>query len=156
MNITTLLNAIRDAVAADTALADWADQTYGVSSVTVRKGVNLQDPPTVANCPMVVLYPLSKTVGQRRAQKEHVIHVECCVHDDGATVTGNVTEYDGLDRLEALRKQVEDIIAAVDIGNLEIASIDIEYEAIEFFPFISAVMAITMTETNTLGCDPFE
>jgi hypothetical protein len=108
---------------------------------------------------MVIVLPEAKGVGYRMEAKEHVIRVVCCVADTGSashTGVSNITEYSGVTRSETLRKYVENVIAGIDIGNAEMARIEVEYDPTELFPMFWVSMLVTIIEEHTLGCDPLE
>ena len=50
----------------------------------------------------------------------------------------------------------EDEVAAMDIGNLTIDIIEIEYDTIDSFPFMLASMSISFGEAQLIGADPLE
>ena len=157
MDIILLMNDMVYAVAADSGLNGWCNITYG-RDVTVYKNVDIRELPSPDECPYVVFVPESKSVGREVTEKETVIRVLCCLHDE-ESVAGpleNIVEYSGVDRVETFRKYVETAIAGVDIGNASLKEIDIGYETIEVFPFFEAVMMITFTEQWVTGSDPLE
>jgi len=67
-----------------------------------------------------------------------------------------LTEYAGVDNLEAFRKLVETAITGATLGtNLTISSLEVEYETIEHFPAFVAGMEFMMDIPQYQGDDSF-
>lgn len=149
MNINTLTDILKTAIAEDSALIDWCEANYLLHSVWVN--MDLTDPPAESACPYIVIYPVGKQVGERQTPKHHIFEIVCCLYDAGSTTSGNTTVYDGVANLESLRKLVETAIVDTDIGNAWVSSIQIEYETIENFPFLLAGMTVEILEEVCIG-----
>jgi hypothetical protein len=150
---------MRDAVQADATLLAWCQANYSKAH-TVYKGMDVRQPPPEAHYPIVHLFPVSKALGYGLEKQEHVIAITCGVYDadlDSST-SGGVTlyEYDGIDNLEAMRKLVEAAVKAVVPAGGLIEAMRIEYETIEFFPFLLASMELTISDEYYQGQDVFK
>lgn len=154
MNINTLLADIAQQIALDAELDAWCMDTYG-RNCKVLVNYDTRNPPGESDCPFVAIYPGAKRAGQAVAVKEHVIDIGCCIHDEASVVhpETNMTEYKGVQRIEVMRKYVEDAVAGTSMGNALVAAVDIEYDTIDMFPFMVAAMAVTITEDVTIGSD---
>jgi len=156
MDINELTVDFAEAVAQDAAIKAWCQGQYSEDH-TVYAGLDIRNPPQDSDCPYVVLYPVRKEFGQHRREKFHEFEVVGCLHD---TTTrshagiSNLTEFTGVQNIETFRKLVEDAIAGVDIGNLTLAVIAVDYEIIESFPFFMCGMVIQVWEGVTIGSDP--
>jgi hypothetical protein len=88
-----------------------------------------------------------------------VVGITCGVYKDSVTTTayanGTLWEYDGIDDLEAFRKLVETAVAAVVPDGSWIDGLNIEYETIEFFPFLLASMEFSVMTPYHAGEDVF-
>ena len=152
MNINDLTEAFRDALKNNSALNSWCTSNYSQEAM-IYVNLDLSDPPGETDCPYVVLYPVGKQVGERSARKSHNYEIICGLYDTAATTTGQVVEYTGVQNIEALRKLVETALTGADIAPAWVASIGVEYETIENFPFIMAAMAIEIIEEICIGGD---
>jgi hypothetical protein len=71
----------------------------------------------------------------------------------------NLTEYNGVARVEALRKLVETAVAGINLTPittnrvLPMATVDIEYDNPESFPFFPVGMMVEFVETMAIGGD---
>lgn len=180
MNITTLINAIRDVLANSSEISDWSVAIYG-HGPTITKGADEKNPPEQADYPVIHLFPIGKSAGYGVDMIGHDIGISCGVSDTSITssTVGQVTllEYTGLDNLEAFRKLVETaVVTAVESGlgfgevefgedpfggetwhgSVFLDDVKITYETIEHFPFFLASMALSINGPATLGGDPFE
>ena len=155
MNITTLINALRDGIKNNAPLAAWCVATYAKSH-TVYKGMDARNPPPETSYPLVHIFPIRKTAGYELASEDHGIGVTCGVFDSTVTISGIVSEYGGIDNLEAFRKLVETaVVAAIPTGS-RIDLLTIEYETIEFFPFLLASMEFKIADDYSQGDDVFK
>jgi len=158
MNMTTLMDAIRNAVHDDSATKSWCSTNYSRNH-KVYVGVDTRKPPGEAEYPLVHIFPLSKSVGYDLEEASHVISVTCGVHTtDTVTVTGkdNIVEMQGVSHVEALRKLVETAIVGAMPAGCTIDALNIEYETVEFYPFFLANMEFTITETYYQGDGVFD
>ena len=156
MNINTLLNNISEAVAEDIELFAWSKATYGQKH-SVYVNYDTRSLPGENNCPYVAIYPRLRTGGVGSSIKKHVFQIVCTVFDRETGIHpgfDNIVEYEGVQRMEAFRKLVETAINGVDIGNLWINSISVDYETIDSFPFMLAGMEIEIFETILISSDP--
>jgi hypothetical protein len=158
MNINTLLNALVNAIATDADLTAWCNTTYGRQH-KVFVNIDKRNPPGEEDCPFVIIFPIQKRVGRGGVgQKLHGFEADCCIYneDSGTPTEPNVLWCTGVTEIEAFRKKVETAIANINISNILLETIDIEYEVIESFPFLWAGMTLIITETVTIGSDPLE
>jgi len=155
MDINDLIEDLSQGVARSETVSAWCLATYGQAH-QVYVNYDERDPPGEDACPWVALMPSDKTTGKAVERKQHVIEAVCCIHDETSqTYTDtNITEYKGVKRLETFRKYVEDAIDGVDIGNVLLDTVQIQYETIGSFPFMMAGMLINFGEPVVLGTDP--
>lgn len=155
MDINTLIEDIAVSIATDSAITTWASDTYDTLH-TVFIGEDSRDPIGEDQTPCVVIFPVEKRVGQGQSEKLHHIEIDCCVYDESAEEfdESNITGFAGVKRLEAFRKLVETAVVAADVGNGLFNSVDIEYDAVESFPFCTCGMLFEINEKITMGSDP--
>lgn len=156
MDINTLLTTIRDAVADDTATKTWTQSIY-TKDHHVFLGIDERNPPAESSYPAVSLYPVNKAAGEGQESIRHTVGLSLGIHDESLATGGktNVTEYNGMQRIETFRQKVFDATATAVTGlsGMSITEIETEYSAIEFFPYFLCVMTITADEETEFGSD---
>jgi hypothetical protein len=128
-------------LAADAALASWASTTYG-TTVTILLGMDERNRPGADACPLIVLRPETSRTGE---EQELTVLVDWAVHDDSVTVTGSVTRYDGVQRLDDMGGL---ILAALESGMPQVLGVrrdEYVLETVERFPMLLGGMDITIT-----------
>ena len=164
MNITTLLNQIRDAIKNSSAIAAWCVANYGQVH-TLAKGMDERDPLAEASYPAVCVFQAGRRAGYQLEAQENTIAVNCGIHDTSKTTStveldegdDSVIEFSGIDNIEAFRKLVENEITALVIGNGDvIEELNVEYDPIESFPFFIARQEFRISHDYSQGDDPFE
>lgn len=155
-DINTLLTALGDAIAADTGVDGYCDTTYS-TDITVFENCDAREDPPPSVCPLVIMSALQKSGGMSLQEKTHAVGVSVVVYDDNKdTTAAGVIRYLGGRRVEELRKLVLAAITENAPAALQLMGVDIDYDTIEQFPFISANMVLTFNETWTIGSSPFE
>lgn len=156
MDINTLIETFSEAIAADDDLKAWSNLYYSQDH-QVFVNVDVRDMPGESDCPYVGLLPVSKFVGKAVSTKEHSLGVFCCIHDSSSVTTPlNIVKFKGVERIEEFRKLVEDVIVANAPTNILMAEVEIDYDTITEFPFMTADMLVKLTEPVTLGSDYLE
>jgi len=155
MNITTLLNTLRDAIHDNSATQTWCTAQY-TRNHHVYVGVDARKPPDVDEYPLFHLFPSAKAAGYNLGRADHVIGCTSGVYNTGLRTTGkaSVVEYTGVANVESLRKLGETAIAAAIPANHALEVVEIEYETVEFFPFFLATMEMTISHDYAQGDDP--
>lgn len=155
MNISTLINSMRDAVSGNAALSAWCTTNYSQTH-KVYIGVDTRKPPASSDYPVVHIFPLGKSMGYELEAENHVIGVNVGVYDDDSTTTGNVIEMEGVANLEAFRKLVETAFIGAVTSPQRIERIEAEYESLEFFPFFLCGMEVHVSDEYFGGNDAFK
>lgn len=156
--INDLIAVLAAGIAGDTAVQAWADLKYD-RPLTVMENCDPRNDPGEGDCPLVILYPLSKSGGLNQSDKTHVIGFSCVVFDTGMPVSlEGVTRFTGGRLVEEMRELAVAAIRSSLPAGLHIESILTEYDTIEQFPYVSAGMEITFTQKKILGTtqDPYE
>ena len=155
MEFNSLRDDLINGIANDDAIRIWCETTYG-NIHTVYTNLDERDPPGETNCPFVVVVPIRKYVGAQVGVKEHEFGIMCGIYDSTSRIRAesNIVEFEGVQNIEIFRKKVEDVIAAVDIGNAVIATLEVEYETIESFPYILSRMYLAIKKEILIGEDP--
>ena len=157
MNVTALIDTLKNAIHDDAALSTWCLAQYGQAQ-KVFVGIDTRKPPASSDYPLVHIFPLYKRAGG--GTQEHSIGITCGIYDDDTlTVPGRtrVTELEGISALETFRKYVEDAVLGITLGSgYWVDSIEITYETIEYFPFFLASMEVRIAGELAFGSDQFE
>ncbi len=157
MNVNTLIQALRDTIADDTPTKAWAQATY-TRDHTVYIGLNQVTPPPDTDYPLVWLYPIEKTDGDKESLITHTFGISCRVND-ATTATGgktNVVEYNAVQRVEAFRKLAETAaLTALRAQGLRVVTMNAKYDLVDPFPKAAATMTVTAVEDTEFGSDNF-
>lgn len=155
-DMNTLLQALRDGIAADSATKTWCTTNY-TRNHKVYVGLDQENPPEDDAYPIVSVYPLSKSAGNDVERKSHQFGVMLGVYDTSlATVDKtNVVEYNGVQRIEAFRRLVAAAVNAA-LTTVRITETEITYEALELFPYFLCEQQFTCVEETEFGDDFLE
>lgn len=155
-DINTLIETLGDALAADTAVATWCDTNYD-TTLTVYENCDAREDPPASACPFVIMTPTEKHAGMALKGKQVGLGVAVVIHDDSkATSDAGVVRFVAGRNVEALRKLVLASITSNTPTGLHLMNVDIVYDTIEQFPFVTANMALIFEETWTIGSTPYE
>lgn len=155
-DMNTLLQALRDGIADDSATKTWCNTNYGQDH-KVYVGLDQDNPPDQNNYPIVSVYPLSKRGGYSADEVNHQFGIMVGIYDTSLATGGktNVVEYKGVQNVEAFRKLVAAAIKTA-VTTVRIAEVEIVYEALEVFPYFLCEQQITLIEDTEFGSDMLE
>jgi hypothetical protein len=152
--LKTTLEAFKDALTGNAALATWCQAIYG-RQVNVYVNRDMRNPPGEAECPYILIQPVAAYYGRGATTKTMQFDMVCCVNDDTEQINAEIgaKEYSGVQAVIDLLDLAVAAIAAVDTGNALLQDIQAEFETIEFFPFFMAGAPISLVEPLPLGAD---
>lgn len=155
-DMNTLLQALRDGIADDSATKSWCTTNY-TKNHKVYIGLDQDSPPISDNYPIVSVYPLGKISGYSAEEVAHKFGVMLGIYDSSLATGGktNVVEYKGVQNIEAFRKLVAAAIKTA-VTTVRIAEVEIVYEALEVFPYFLCEQQITLIEDTEFGSDMLE
>ncbi len=154
--INTLLGLFTSLIASDSGITTWANTNFS-QDVLVLENCDSRDLPEKDDCPLVIVYPVSKVSGLNQSNKNHILGVSCVVYEDGKTTNAKgVIRFDGGRLVEELRKLVSELITTNMPAGCHLESLKIEYDVIEQFPYVSANMQLEITQEKLIGQDPYE
>jgi hypothetical protein len=153
MDLNPLVNSCKEEIATDAELASWCNTNYG-QGVKVYGNFDERRPPGEADCPCVAVFPNTKKYGGR--EYTDVIEFVCTLYDEAAGVhpgIDNIVDYAGVKNVEAMRKLVLAVIAAVIEASSasRITEVNVEYDTITYFPFVQAAAAVAIETPYTIG-----
>lgn len=157
MNIITLLQTMRDAIASDSTIESWCIANYHRSH-KVYLGMDHRDPPDVGDYPLIHLYPTKKITGWDLDRQEFRIGATCGLCDDDLRqiTSSNVIEYESIQYVEDFRKYVENAIKGAMPTGFRITKLEIDYDGLELFPFLLVGQEYTIFKEQYQGSDAFE
>lgn len=164
MNIDTLVELLVDAFIADADILSWCNTNY--SPHTIYKGIDLRNPPSEDDYPLITIWPISKMTGYSMSEISHGVVITTGLNDstqssDTDTNLVTVKKYRGITRIEAFRKLVEDcVIAEIDSNTntteMVTNSLEISYEPVDYFPAFFATDVYIFMKPHSQGDDIFE
>ncbi len=155
MDVYSLVNGFRTAIAQDSTISTWSNITYG-QGVTVYNVIDTLNPPTEDNSPYVVVTPIGHLRGRALRDKSLQFGVFVALADSSikASTIDNYNEYAGDERVLTLYKYVEDAIVGVDIGNLRLNPIEGEFMYDEAWPWFIAIDIYQIEGQVPISTDP--
>ncbi len=147
MTMTELLDAIGRAIASDPDLELFARENYG-RPVLVLNRIDERNPPGQEDYPLIHLYPLSRAGEHRVGDDEYTVGFSLGLHDDDPLspdyLAGNYQVYPAVARLDTMTGLVQAAAergaAALESEPLFLASLSVEYETVEYYPYFLAEM----------------
>jgi hypothetical protein len=156
MDINTLQNNIANAINDNDAVNTWCAIKYG-RSPKIYIGFNSRKPPGEDDYPLVRVNKTSKTMGYDLDRAEYGVSVLCGIFaaDEEELARERIIQYESIDDIESFRKLVETALVAEIESPYFISGIDVEYEGVEFYPFLLANMEVRITMDYSQGDDVF-
>jgi hypothetical protein len=158
-DLNTVLGKIRDTIADAAAIKTWAVTNFARYH-KVFVGLDSRNPPVEDDYPCISLYPAAKENYQDEDSTKNVFGCSCgvCTEAVATVASTNVTEYSGVQLLEAFRKLVVDAIQGMSAedGGGYLTGVKVDYAPIEFFPFFLCDMEITIKDFREFGSDYFD
>ena len=156
MNITTLLHNVANAIHDDSSTQAWCTTVYERGH-KVFIGIDRRKPPAESDYPLVHVFQVRKSEGYELESQEHVLGVTCGIYDDDSrtVIRDRLTELESIEYIETFRKYVETAVVGAELSTMRIDELLIEYEVIDFFPFLLAHMEFTFVHDYSSGDDVF-
>jgi len=156
-DVLTLTQGIATIVANDATIKAWVQTNYSRNH-EVYIGVDIRNPPDPeTKFPAVSIYPDTKAVGYDLPKKRHEIGVSVGINNEELTpVDGvdNLTQATGFVHVETFRKLVENAIFGIWVvgtDEIEVGTMNIQYDVIDRFPNFFTDMSWVLTETYFQG-----
>lgn len=155
-DMNTTISDLAAAIAQDTTIDTWCRLEYD-TGLTVLENCDALSDPGESDCPLLILFPMSRSGGINEPVKRLGIGMAVIVFDDGKPESiDQVVRFTGGRNVDTLRGYIVDVIQSNIPAGLHLSAIQTEYETIGEFPFVTANMAMEFTQTQTIGTDPFE
>lgn len=150
MTLMSIVSAIKDRIAASTAVTDWCSAN-SFNALKIFVGLNGKKPPTEADCPYAIIYPSLWTEGEREGEWTWIVVVAWSVFKETSTVAGNVETLDGLVLTDALGELLWSEVRAACAGlGFPCSRADYDIEAYEFYPQFPGRMSVAIRVPKVL------
>ena len=106
MTTSQILEAARDALAADTALTDWCLDQFGTAA-TIMIGLDDKNPPAEDEYPLVAIIGVDQERGNARREVDWRLHLGAGVVNSTIVDTGITKTCSGMLQAETLREMAE-------------------------------------------------
>lgn len=156
MNINTLLESLRNAIADDASTKSWTTAKYARNH-KVYVGIDLRNPPGDTDYPIVNLYMIRRQVGWQLENQINTFGVVCGIYETGTTTVAgkaNIVQMTSIEYIEEFRKLVETAIYGVIPAGSFLDQVEIEYEFIESYPFAFAYQEYVFSTPYSQGVNP--
>ena len=108
--------------------------------------------PTVEDCPVFMVHPLGKSIGQGSVNKTFTVKVALGIVQTDPTVNMDDVEFSGAQKIEDLLDLALLQVRTIS-PNIFLDGIDYEIGSIEEFPILVGEMTLTITVTNLIGAE---
>jgi hypothetical protein len=142
LNLDAIISKWRDTLQASQPIQSFCSTKYS-KSPSIFVGVNGQSPPTGSNCPMIIIYPGSKSEGLELQEFMYKITVGWTVLQNAVTVSNNVTECTGVSECDALGQLIYQELAQISTDN-PISVVNYSIEPVAYFPQFPGRMDVTV------------
>jgi hypothetical protein len=152
ISLMDVVDKISAVLAADAALAAWADDKYD-TTVAILVGMDERNRPGPELCPLILIRPDRQDIGQSVTQMQHRVQIDWAVHDDTVTTAGTVTEYTGVRRVDEMGRLIWDALCSGISDHVAIDQSEYVLEIVENFPMLIGGMDITINVPQLIGAE---
>ena len=139
LSITGFMDKIAHALANDEALMNWCNDKFGKIPI-VYIGHNEENPPIVANYPIIVIFYVERARGEDTARIIYACELGFGVYCESIKEDGNIREYEGLRLVEDFREYGENAVLRARIGKV---SVDGETKSETLYPLFRSSTLVT-------------
>lgn len=125
MNPLNFMLAMGEVIATDQELQAWCQEIFA-KPLTLFVGVDLENPPEVADYPVCALLDLVEKKGESLHNQVFSLDFSVAVYDEELKIDGNMRIYSGLPKAAELKSLVEAAILRADVGLLSVNFTDSE------------------------------
>lgn len=142
LKLSDILSKWLNALQASQPIQNFCSTQYNkVPNIFV--GMNGKNPPTDNDCPMIILYPGSKSEGLELQKFTYKLAVNWTIYQSAVSVTNNVTEFNGVTECDTLGQLIYLELAQLSPDN-PINVIRYNIEPVAYFPRFPGRMDITI------------
>lgn len=142
LKLSDIISKWRDALQASQPIQDFCLTHYN-KAPNIFVGLNGKLPPTAEQCPLIILYPGSKTEGLELQEYVYKLTLGWTIVQNAVTVDNQVTEFSGITECDALGQLIYLELAQLSPNN-PISVLDYSIEPVAYFPQFPGRMDITV------------
>jgi hypothetical protein len=132
----------RDALQTSSSIKNYCLTKYN-KMPKIYVGLNGKNMPADADCPIIILYPGTKTEGLELKEYTYKLTVVWIILQDATTTKDNITEYLGVTECDELGQLIYQEIAGLSTKN-PISTVDYNIEPVAYYPRFPGRMEITL------------
>ncbi|WP_122630438.1 hypothetical protein [Lucifera butyrica] len=149
LKLSDIISKWRDALQASQPIQNFCSSQYN-KAPSIFVGINGKNPPTENDCPLIILYPGSKSEGLELQEYTYNLTVGWTILQAAATVTNNVTEFRGVAECDTLGQLIYQELAQLSPDN-PISVVNYNIEPVAYFPRFPGRMDIIIKITSING-----
>jgi hypothetical protein len=150
LRISAIITRLKEVFLASPALEAWCQANYS-KSLAIQIGADDRDHPGEAQCPFVAITSPASSDGAALDNFTNTFKLFFGIYDERKTVTGQVTEYQGLTAAAELANLLGDALIESFSDESPITEIEVEIDDIAFFPLIIGGLAVSIDIENVIG-----
>ena len=149
LKLNDIIDKWRDALQASQVIQDYCTTKYA-KPPKLYIGINGKTQPAASDCPLIILYPGSKSEGLELQEYTYKLSVGWVILQSATTVTGNTTEYAGIKECDDLGQLIYLELAQLSTDN-PISIVNYNIEPVAYYPRFPGRMDITLKITSVNG-----
>lgn len=149
LNLSSIIYKWRDALQASASIQTYCTAKYS-KKPKIFIGINGQNPPEEADCPMIILYPGAKSEGLELQEYTYKLTVGWTVFQEAVPTNNGITEYLGIVESDDLGQLIYLELAGLSTDN-PISVVNYSLEPISYYPHFHGRMDITLKITPVNG-----
>jgi hypothetical protein len=139
--IYTIVAKWRDALKDDAAINDFCQTNFGKTPV-IFVGLDLENPPTLNDCPLIIIRPGMKDEGELDPFV-YTLSIGWAVVNESKSVAGSVAEYAGIWQCDYLGQLIYSVLGEISSGN-PVTHLTYDLNPIDYFPqFVGEMTLVT-------------
>jgi hypothetical protein len=149
--IYDILTVWRDILSNDIKIKEFCLEKYH-KEPKIYLGIDLKNPPSVLDCPLIILCPGTKIEGEDEEEFRYAISVSWGIVNEKRKITGNIIEYFGIKEADEFGQL---ILLALSEANQDhpISSVHYELDSLDFFPQHCGEMRLEITVPRLMGAE---
>lgn len=153
ITLTDIVQKMRNILTAtDSEFHTWAMSILG-SHPAVFVGLDVRNPPGSADCPMIVIRPISMDGGQESSERSYQVAVDWGLVDESVSSTAGATEFPGLYTVDGFGLAIWSALTGSFSSSVALSRSDYSLDPVEFFPMLLGGMDITITLPTVMGAE---
>jgi len=149
LKLSDIISKWRDALKASTSIQTYCTTKYSATP-KIYVGINGKSAPADTDCPLIILYPGSKSEGLELEEYTYKLTVAWIIIKEATTTTDNITEYTGVSECDELGQLIYQELAELSADS-PISEVHYNIEPVAYYPRFPGRMDITLKITPVNG-----